>query len=509
MLPVELRSTFLFSGLIGGLFSFALLMLWRRDRHPYLRVWSAGFAALAMNQILVAGRGLIPDALSIVVANAALSLGTILLYWGTALHFVRIPAVRLSIVVFAASTAGLAYFTFIVPDINARTLLISAVQILFLVLHFALFFGHGWQRQFGTNLLAACSIGVLAGAMVGRGVWTLINPETASFLLPSTSQHAVILLLSLACIGIALGLWNMHAVRLIETMQLGESQLAEANDALTQLTVRLELRNQEYAQARDFAEDASRSKSKFLANMSHELRTPLNAIIGFSEIIRDGLLGPIGTPAYREYAGDINRSGLHLLQLVTDILDMSRAEAGHLALNEEVCDPVHVIESSVNMVRPSARQGQVTLTIAPAPDLPWLWADERRLRQILINLVSNAVKFTMPGGRVTVALTAAIDGSLIFTVEDTGIGMSASHVEIALTPFGQVDSRLNRRYEGAGLGLPLTRQLLDLHDADLEIDSELGRGTCVTARFPPNRTRQRSELDQGMTDGEIAIESQF
>ncbi|MGB8840098.1 MAG: ATP-binding protein [Aliidongia sp.] len=492
MLPVELRSTFLFSGLIGSVFSFAILMLWRRDRHRYLRVWSAGFSALALSQILVAGRDLIPDLMSIVVANAALALGMLLLYCGTALHFVRRPAMWLSIAVFTVSTLILAYFTVVVPDISVRTIVISIVQVIFLTLHLALFFGPGWRHRLDTDLLAIVSIVVLICAMIGRGVWTAINPDMANFLVPSAGQHSVILLLSLATIGIALGLWNMHAVRLIEIMRLGESQLAEANDALTQLTVRLELRNQEYAQARDFAEDASRSKSKFLANMSHELRTPLNAIIGFSEIIRDGLLGPVGSAAYRDYAGDINRSGLHLLQLVTDILDMSRAEAGHLALNEEVCDPAYVIESSVNMVRPNAREGQVALSILPAAEIPWLWADERRLRQILINLVTNAVKFTLPGGRVTVALSTESDGSLAFTVEDSGIGMSESHIEIALTPFGQVDSQLNRRYEGAGLGLPLTRQLLDLHDADLEIASELGRGTRVTARFPPNRARPRA-----------------
>jgi signal transduction histidine kinase len=491
MLPLELRSTFLFSGLIGGLLALAIFMLWRRDRHRYLTAWSGGLAALAANQILLAGRGWMPDPVSIIPANATLMLGTILLYFGTSLYFARSPAIRLSAGIFIGSTIILAYFTLVEPDIRMRALILTSIQLMFLGLHFALFFGPGWRRHFATNALAVVSIGVLWCVTIARSLWVLTVPTSANLQMATIGQHATILLLSLASSAVVLGLLNMHAARVIETVRLGETLLAEANESLTSLTVRLEMRNQEYAEARDLAETASRSKSQFLANMSHELRTPLNAIIGFSEIIRDGLLGPVGNPAYREYAEDINHSGVHLLQLVTDILDMSRAEAGHLALHEEICDPVRMIESSLNMVRSRARQGQVALSVAPAGDTPWLWADERRLRQILINLLSNAVKFTLPGGRVTVALMPAPEGALDFMVEDTGIGMTEAHIAIALTPFGQVDSQLNRKYEGTGLGLPLTRQLLDLHDADLMIASEMGRGTRVTARFPPNRMRER------------------
>jgi signal transduction histidine kinase len=492
MLPLELRSTFLFSGLIGGIFALAIFMLWHRDRHRYLSAWSGGLAALALCQIVVAWRGWIPDSISIVISNAALTLGSILVYLGTSLFFACRPAIRLSAAIFIGSTALLGYFTLVEPDVGARVLILTTVQTVFLGLHFVLFFGPGWRRQFATNAVAVLSIGVLLCMMIARSLWVLTIPAGADFQLAATGPHAAILVLSLAGAGVALGLWNMHAVRLIETVRLGEARLAEANESLLKLTVRLEMRNQEYAVARDLAETASRSKSQFLANMSHELRTPLNAIIGFSGIIHDGLLGPVGNPAYREYAADINQSGLHLLQLVTDILDMSRADAGNLALNEEVCDPVSVIESSLTMVRSRARQGQVDLALVPAGDTPWLWADERRLRQILVNLLSNAVKFTLPGGRVTVGLMPAPEGALDFMVEDTGIGMSEADIAVALTPFGQVDSQLNRKYEGTGLGLPLTRQLLDLHDADLTIASEIGRGTRVTARFPPNRTRMRS-----------------
>jgi signal transduction histidine kinase len=170
---------------------------------------------------------------------------------------------------------------------------------------------------------------------------------------------------------------------------------------------------------------------------------------------------------------------------------VSRAEAGHLALNEEICDPARVIDSSVVMVRETAQQGQVTINVLVSPDTPWLFADERRLRQILLNLLSNAIKFTLPGGKVTISLALESEGSLLLAVDDTGIGMSEAHTQIALTPFGQVDSQLNRKYEGAGLGLPLTRQLVELHDGELEITSHLGQGTRITARFPAYRVRPR------------------
>jgi len=491
MLPLEVRSTFLYSGLVAALFAFAIIMLWRRDRQAYLAAWSGGYAAVGLAQLLIAGRGFIPDLASIVFANSVVTVGDILLYVGTSIYFGRRAAVWPSVAILIVFTASISFFTSVAPDINVRTFLVGVIQLIFLAMHLAQFFGPGWRAHFTVNGLAMVFIALLCCALIGRSLWVLLVPETANFMVPGSGQNAAILVQSLAVAGIGLGLWNMHAARLIETTRLGERRLAEANKALTELTVRLELRNTEYAQARDYAEAANRSKSQFLANMSHELRTPLNAILGFSEMIRDTMLGPIGNAGYRDYAADINRSGLHLLQLVTDILDMSKAEARHLALNEEICDPARVVDGSVSMVRDTARNAHVALLVAPMDDTPWLFADERRLRQILINLLSNAIKFTLPGGRVTVAMQVEPEGALAITVKDSGIGMSEAHIEIALTPFGQVDSRLNRKYEGAGLGLPLTRQLLELHDAELEITSDLGHGTRATARFPAYRIRPR------------------
>ena len=490
MLTLDLRTTFLFAGTIDVVFAVALIMIWRRDRRSYLLYWAGGYAGLAAAQILIAARNLIPDLISIVGANGAVALGNILLYFGTSSFYRREPGRRAAWVIFAASLLGIVWYTYGQPDIAARTLIISLAQLALISMHLAQFFGSNWRAQWSGSALAIFFISLYAAMLTGRCLWTLQDPSSAGFLNPGNSQNAVILVQALSGIGIGLGLCNLHAVKLVDTARESERRVAEANEALTQLAVRLELRNTEYAQARDYAETASRSKSQFLANMSHELRTPLNAIIGFSEMIRDAMLGPVA-PTYRDYASDINRSGHHLLQLVSDILDVSRAEAGHLALNEEICDPARVIDSSVVMVRETAQQARVTIHVSVPQDTPWLFADERRLRQILLNLLSNAIKFTLPGGSVTVSLALEPEGALLLAVEDTGIGMSEAHIQIALTPFGQVDSQLNRKYEGAGLGLPLTRQLVELHDGDLEITSRLGQGTRVTARFPAYRIRPR------------------
>jgi PAS domain S-box-containing protein len=240
--------------------------------------------------------------------------------------------------------------------------------------------------------------------------------------------------------------------------------------------------------AREAAELANRSKSEFLATMSHELRTPLNAIIGFSEIIEQQLLGPVGQDQYCEYAHDINESGKHLLQLINDILDVARLEVGRVALREEVTDPAALVQAGLGMVRERAQAGQVTLETALPGNLPQLWADPRRLKQVLVNVLGNAVKFTPPGGTVTIRVTADASG-LAIAVTDTGIGIAPEDLAKVMAPFGQVDSGMARRYDGSGLGLPLSRKLMDLHGGALSLESRLGAGTTVTLRFPADRLR--------------------
>ena len=243
--------------------------------------------------------------------------------------------------------------------------------------------------------------------------------------------------------------------------------------------------------AKVLAEDANRAKSQFLANMSHELRTPLNAVIGFSEIIKNEMLGTINDPRYREYAEDIHRSGAHLLQLINDILDLTKVEAGKYELQEEVCDVAKAISDAIRLMRDLATGNGLILQNLVPDDLPFLFADERCLRQMVVNFLSNAVKFTPKGGRIDVGARLDGDGALVISVTDTGIGMRPDDIPRALSPFRQLENSLGRRYEGTGLGLPLVKALLDLHQGTLAIDSALGAGTTAGACFPAQRTVHR------------------
>ncbi len=246
--------------------------------------------------------------------------------------------------------------------------------------------------------------------------------------------------------------------------------------------------------AKEEAEVASRAKSEFLANMSHELRTPLNAIIGFSEIINDETLGAVGNPAYREYAGHIYDSGQHLLTLINDILDISKIETGNAPLHEERVDVVDVINSCMVMVRERADAGGLTLSIdTPDTPLPQLYADARRIKQVIINLASNAVKFTEAGGSVTVKAWYNSDSGFVIQVRDTGIGIEVNDIPKALGRFQQVDSDLNRKYEGTGLGLPLAKALIEQHGGSLNLQSRVGVGTTVTVRLPAERALPAAE----------------
>ena len=241
----------------------------------------------------------------------------------------------------------------------------------------------------------------------------------------------------------------------------------------------------ELLRAKETAESASRAKSEFLANMSHELRTPLNAIMGFSEIIKSRTFGAL-SERYPEYAGNIFDSGKHLLALIDDILNLSKLEAGQFALQEEDVDLTTIVAACISLVEAQARQEKIRLSVALDYETRFIRADERRLRQILINLLSNAVKFTPEGGHIRVS-SAKKNGGLAITVSDTGIGMAPEDIPKALTPFGQVNSKVRRRHEGTGLGLPLAKQLVELHGGTFTIDSKINFGTTVTFMLPPAR----------------------
>jgi PAS domain S-box-containing protein len=258
--------------------------------------------------------------------------------------------------------------------------------------------------------------------------------------------------------------------------------LMVARDATLKRQVDNDLRH-----AKEEAEKANRAKSEFLANMSHELRTPLNAIIGFSEMLKSQIFGPVGGERYRGYVDDILRSGRHLLKIINDILDMSKVEAGKMALHEETVDLASVILACIRLLTTRANDQQIELIFDGETDLPPVWGDALRIKQALLNVMTNAVKFSCRSGRVTVSGSVNSTGELQVIVQDTGIGMTEEGLRLALEPFTQVDNALTRRFEGTGLGLPLTNELIKLHDGRVEIDSRIGAGTTVRLILPAHR----------------------
>ncbi|HVP84007.1 MAG TPA: HAMP domain-containing sensor histidine kinase [Rhizomicrobium sp.] len=256
----------------------------------------------------------------------------------------------------------------------------------------------------------------------------------------------------------------------------------------------LQIQEKSLSRALEQAHTANRAKGHFLALMSHELRTPLNAIIGFSEVLSGEFFGPLGGERYRDYACDIHSAGNHLLRLINEILDLSRAEAGKLDLRpEELALPALVAEC-VKLVADRAQGQGVSLSVNLPDWLPLLFADELRVKQILLNLLSNAIKFTPEGGRVEVAVTRDRSGGIVLSVADTGIGMAPDMISVALEPFRQIDSPLSRKQEGSGLGLSLVKSLAELHQATLCIESTLAQGTTVRVAFPAERTLGAREV---------------
>jgi PAS domain S-box-containing protein len=242
----------------------------------------------------------------------------------------------------------------------------------------------------------------------------------------------------------------------------------------------------EAERARAAADAASRAKSLFLANMSHELRTPLNAILGFSEVTREAMMGPLDA-RYRDYAREIHASGQYLLRLINDVLDTSKIEVDRMELHEETVDLADVVGECQRLLRERAEDGQLTLTAELPPGLPLLLADRLRIKQILLNLLSNAMKFTPAGGHIAVVARLPVEGGLLIEIADSGIGMRAEDIPVALEPFRQVENPLTRHYEGTGLGLPLAKALVELHGGRLTIDSQPGHGTIVHVWLPPRR----------------------
>jgi len=241
-------------------------------------------------------------------------------------------------------------------------------------------------------------------------------------------------------------------------------------------------------EAKEVAEQANRAKSEFLANMSHELRTPLNSVIGFSQVMEGELFGPLGHEKYQEYVGVVRTSGMHLLSLVNDILDIAKIEAGEMEFEEMSVDVCDIFQASAKIVANRADKGNVILDLEISEDSPQLRGDSLRLTQILLNLLSNAIKFTPPEGRVRMSASVGTSNVMTWKVTDTGVGISPEDLPRLVKPFEQIRGSSALTHEGTGLGLYLTKSLVDVHGGTLEIDSELGKGTTVIVKFPPDRT---------------------
>jgi two-component system cell cycle sensor histidine kinase PleC len=281
----------------------------------------------------------------------------------------------------------------------------------------------------------------------------------------------------------AQGYFTMLAHRLYSTT-LATLEARAEKDALIG---ELEQAKAQSDEARRHAEAANIAKSRFLAQMSHELRTPLNAILGFSEVMKSEVFGPHAVPTYKEYAGDIHDSGVHLLNVINEILDLSRIEAGHYELNEEAVLLADIVEDCHRLLKLRARTRGLAIHEVFEPDLPRLWADERATRQIVLNLLSNAIKFTPQGGEVWLKVGWTASGGQYMTVKDSGPGIPEEEISVVLALFGQGTNAIKSAEQGTGLGLPIAKSLVDLHGGTFTLKSKLREGTEVIVTFPPER----------------------
>jgi two-component system, cell cycle sensor histidine kinase PleC len=344
-----------------------------------------------------------------------------------------------------------------------------------------------WEPGNGLNhlFLAAAVLSVVAALLVSRGsnmvmyVASLVPISlmtTLRFLTGDLTTDLVIGLLS-PCIGVQMWLTGRPLIQRMEE----DSRLRFKVEDLAR---ELEETRDDALRKRFEAEAANASKTAFLANMSHELRTPLNAILGFSEIIGQECFGPVGNPRYKDYAGDIHSSGAHLLSLINDLLDIAKIEAGRMEIAPNPLDAARVFDIALKLIGTKAREKGQSLSITVEGSAPPLYADERALKQILLNLVSNAVKFTPQGGRIEVVGGLARDGGFQIMVRDNGPGIPRDKLDRIFTPFSQVDNRYDRQTGGTGLGLALVRGLAELHGGRAWLESEYGRGCSVFVNLP-------------------------
>ena len=332
-------------------------------------------------------------------------------------------------------------------------------------------------------MLLVVAVSSMLASSLPTAVFAATFPVTTAialdFILQGTLRHYILALMALTAQGYFAAL----------TYRLYSSTLAtlEARAEKDALIGELEQAKAISDEARRRAEAANIAKSRFLAQMSHELRTPLNAILGFSEVMKTEVFGQHAVPAYKEYSADIHNSGVHLLGLINEILDLSRIEAGRYELNEESVSLVAIVEDCHHLLKLRASNRGITIHEVFEPDMPRLWADERAIRQICLNLLSNAIKFTPQGGEIWLKVGWTASGGQYISVKDTGAGIPEEEIPVALASFGQGSNSIKSAEQGAGLGLPIAKSLVDLHGGTFTLKSKLRIGTEVIVTFPPER----------------------
>jgi two-component system, cell cycle sensor histidine kinase PleC len=388
-----------------------------------------------------------------------------------------------------------------------------------------LFFGMAWMMnvvhlvggaESGTTfmlfiMLLVVAMSSMLASSVPMAVFAASMPVTTAVALNFVLRGDVHTYILAAMAVTAQGYFAMLSYRMFSTT-LATLEARAEKDALIG---ELEQAKAKSDEARRHAEAANLAKSRFLAQMSHELRTPLNAILGFSEVMKSEVFGPHGVPTYREYAADIHDSGVHLLNLINEILDLSRIEAGRYELNEEPVSLAHVVEDCHHLLKLRGKNRGLTIHQAFEPDLPRLWADERAVRQICLNLLSNAIKFTPQGGEVWLKAGWTASGGQYMCVKDNGPGIPEEEISVVLASFGQGSNAIKSAEQGTGLGLPIAKSLIHLHGGTFTLKSKLRQGTEVIVTFPPERVMSalarvvESELSVHPPDGaEAAVAEQ-
>lgn len=338
----------------------------------------------------------------------------------------------------------------------------------------------------GATLLIALSLTAMANFMLRRATFMTFMPVLVALCVTSALSRDPFDVGLALMFGMAILFCHRVTSRLYQTSVNLLSSQTEKDDLIAEL----EVANSVSDEARRRAEEANLAKSRFLASMSHELRTPLNAILGFSEVMSAEVLGPLNNPLYKEYSGDIHRSGQHLLDLINEILDLSRIEAGRYDLNEEAVSMLEIAEDCIGMIQLRARAKAIRISQQFEGSLPQVWADEKSIRQVILNLLSNAVKFTPQGGEILVKAGWTAGGGQYVSIRDNGPGIPEEEIPVVLSAFGQGSIAIKSAEQGTGLGLPIVQAILAKHDGQFILKSKLREGTEGIAILPAKRVLQ-------------------